>query len=221
MKMTNKEYNREKRKFCKLIIDQYKTLGRSIGPTKFSEEFRRLRDFGEALYLGIGNKPAEQVSRRDIEKALQKIGGEYDLYRQQLEYVAELAVGALEKRPAQHFSGVKIHCSKCGELYQLVNAESYQCSGCGYKGKADQHGFPVSVPASDRVRELRHIFHKRIGELYDAGYTQEDSYMLVAFKTGIPLPLVHAGLITSEEILLDMIFECNDILITTSSDLAA
>lgn len=219
-KLSAKEHSREKRKFSKLVIDQYKTLNRSVGPSKFAQDFRRLRDFAEAIFFGIGDKTVESVTVKDIQEALREIGGSYDLYRQQLEYVGNLAISALQGKPAEHFQGVDITCSVCGGHYHL-ETDHYECSGCGYIGKADQHGFPVSVPASDRVKSLRHLFHRRVKELYASCYTQEECYMLVAYQTNTPLPLVHAGLVTSAELLLDMIHVCNETIIHTKPVMAA
>lgn len=219
-KLSDKEYSRERRRFSKLVIDQYMTLGRSTGYNRHAKEHRRLRDYSEVLFLVVDRPSALGISVQDIEQALKSMNCPNDVHFQQLNYVAELAISALKGEAAEHFKGVNIPCEICGGQYHLVTDLMYQCDKCGHQGRADQHGFPVSLPASPKVRHLRKVFHRKLEELGLWGYTKDDCYSLVAYKTRLPLPLLHAGLITSEHQLELMISACNSIVLHTEPAMA-
>ncbi|MFL7013584.1 hypothetical protein [Enterovibrio norvegicus] len=203
-------YTREKRSFAKLVIEQYQTLGRPVGRGRFCEEYRRLRDYSEVLFLATGMKRASIVTPADIYLAVTTIKLTPE-HRQQMLYVAELAVSALTGGSATSFVG-SFTCGVCGGEYSLTSTGSYHCNGCHAQGRSDQHDFPVSLPASASVRYGRKVFHELVREIRSHGVTEEEAYILVAFESRMPLPIVHAGLCTSETQIAALNKACNRVI---------
>ncbi|MDF9399152.1 hypothetical protein [Vibrio sp. 1180_3] len=189
-------YNREKRRFAKLIIDKYKELGRSVGSSRYSQEYRRLRDYAEVIFLAVGQKQSTLLTSSDIIQAVSRINAPSE-HVKQLEYTASLAISQLENLPAKVFS--QIYPCHCGGEYKLGNDGSYLCDHCHYIGRSDQHGFPVSLPAPFAVRKLRREFHHLIREICKCYVSEDEAYQLIAFELKQPLPLIHAGLCLSED----------------------
>lgn len=189
-------YSREKRRFAKLILDQYKGLNRSVVPTRYGTHHRRLRDYAEALFLALNQKPVASITEDDIRLALSTMDMPTH-HAPQMRYVANLAIGALRNEPPKPFEGI-FPCTQCNGVYYRIDGE-YRCDSCNSRGKEDQHGFPISFPASSQVRHARQVFHQSIKLIRERGFSVEESYMLVAYKLNMPLPLVHAGLCTKWE----------------------
>ncbi len=208
-------YNREKRRFAKLVLDKYKELNRVKKPGRYSEEFRRLRDYAEVLFLALKQKRAPLVTSNDILRAVFSLSKLKSNHESQLMYVARLAIAQIENLPPVEFDAT-FDCSVCSGTYRKViihgNKEVYFCSGCGYKGSADQHGFPNSMPAERTILRLREQFHSLIREARNYKVYEEEFYQLVAFELNIPLPLVHAGLCTSEFQMREMVFAARSVL---------
>ncbi|MGR5296974.1 hypothetical protein ACPV5U_19065 [Vibrio mediterranei] len=208
-------YNREKRRFTKLILDKYKELNRVKNPGRYSEEYRRIRDYAEVLFLALRLKRAPLVTANDIVRAVFSLCKSSSNHQSQLMYVARLAIAQIENLPPVEFDGA-FNCPLCSGIYRKVNingsSEAYVCSGCGYKGSVDQHGFPNSMPAERPTLRLREQFHRLIREARNYRVYEEEFYQLVAFEMNVPLPLVHAGLCTSEFQMREMVFAARKVL---------
>lgn len=192
-------YNREKRRFAKLILDQYKKLGRDEGNTRYCQENRRLRDYAEALFLGLRQKRATLITPEDVQVAMTLLDIPED-HCQQMQYVAELAIGAITGANPRDFVG-EFKCGNCGGKYKQAQVKGYigyRCDTCFCEGRADQHGFPISLPANRTVRSLRRKFHENIKTIGEFGVIPEEAYMLVAYEGQLSLPDVHAGLCTTQ-----------------------
>ncbi|MFC5079654.1 hypothetical protein VTH8203_00825 [Vibrio thalassae] len=194
-------YQREKRKFVSAIIGKYKELKRPVGKSRYSQEYRRLRDYAELLFIKTGKMRISLLQEQDLLKALLTTEMLPE-HKPQFEYVVALARCWLTREKAQPFYG-EFQCY-CGGSYS-ANANGYHCSKCGYKGYADQHGFPISMPGNAQTCYLRRQYHKEIDGICSCGANTEEAYQMVAFEMKLPLPMLHAGLITSPAMLREMV----------------
>ncbi|QFT13385.1 hypothetical protein [Vibrio sp. THAF190c] len=202
-------YDRKKRLFAKLVIDQFKTVPNKPKANDFAyaQEHRKLREFSEQLFLASGKK--ENLSPSDVLLAMHLSADRSDV-APMLSYVAHLAIGSMLGVKSTTFKG-KFVCSCCSGIYER-KGDSYQCDTCGYLGKVDQYGFPVSLPAKQPVRMKRRQFHQLIKEIKSFGLSMKDTYTLVSFEAKVPLPLVHAGLCTTSTEINRLISGCQTVL---------
>ena len=202
-------YNRKKRMFCKLIIEQFKTI-QDKPPSndyRYAKEHRKLREFSEQLFLACGK--AEHLKPSDVALAM-IISADRSPVSPMFTYVGHLAISALTGGTSKAVSGSFV-CSNCSGDYTR-HGNNYVCDTCGYIGKADQYGFPVSLPANKSVRALRRRFHSLINSIRSHGLSMQDSYTLVSFESNVPLPLVHAGLCVTENQMERLINGCENVL---------
>lgn len=190
-------YQREKRRFAKLIIEQYKKLNNTEIPTKYGQDHRRLREYAEALFIAIMQKRVTLLKPSDIKMALgTQLASMPPEHAPQMRYVSYLAIGALTGESPLPFYG-EYTCGNCGGLVRPSDG-GFQCNNCLSRSRADQNGFPVSLPAKVAVREGRRSFHNNIRKISDLGVTCEEAYILIAFELKAPLPTVHAGFCVTE-----------------------
>lgn len=183
--------------FAKRIIEQFETVQDKppANDFRYAKEHRRLREYSEQLFLASGKK--ESLSQSDVLLAM-IVSTDNSPVRPMLGYVAHLAIASILGLKSKSFKG-RFSCSCCSGNYTR-EGESYVCDTCGYVGKSDQYGFPVSLPAAKQVRILRRKFHKLINEIRRSGLSMQDSYSIVSYEANVPLPLAHAGLcVTSSE----------------------
>lgn len=184
-------YSRKKRIFARRVIEQYKTVQNkpSTNEFRYSIEYRKLREYSEQLFLASGKK--ENLSPSDVTLSLILSVDRFQT-KPMLGYVAHLAIASMLGLKSKSFNG-RFMCSYCSGNY-IRHGDRYVCDCCGYIGKADQYGFPVSLPATKTVRILRRKFHSLINEIRRLGISMQDCYSLVSYEAKVPLPLAHAGL---------------------------
>jgi hypothetical protein len=198
-------YSRKRRLFTKPIVGQFKQIQDASTDDTFlySSRLTKLREYSEELFLASGMK--QTLSMSDYLMALMMSSGESKT-SQMLSYATHLGLSSLSDTRPTHFSG-HFECSVCGGDYHKSD-EGYSCSGCGYKGRSDIYGFPVSFPASSEVRKGRTEFHELLKSLKRTGLSMQDCYQLIAFESKLALPLAHAGLCTTETEINQLINGC-------------
>lgn len=202
-------YSRKKRIFCKLIIEQFKTVQDKppANDYRYAKEHRKLREYAEQLFLVCGK--SEHLKPSDIAFAM-IVHADQSAVSPMFTYVCHLAICALTGIASKPFYGSFV-CSNCSGDYTR-HRDKYVCDKCGYIGKADQYGFPVSLPANKSVRGMRRKFHSLIKMIRNHGLSMQDSYTLVSYESNVPLPLVHAGLCVTENQMKQLINGCENVL---------
>ncbi|EKO3611913.1 hypothetical protein M3914_003112 [Vibrio metschnikovii] len=190
-------YQRERRRFTKMVLDQHQKLGHNaFSEKKYHQENRRLREYCEALFLALHKKKVTILKDRDVLFALQRMQVPLS-HQPQMQFVANLALTALKGDMPTQFTA-NYRCSICGGNYALKD-DHYQCDSCLSVGKADQNGFPNSFPACSKVRHGRRVFHDNVRKIVSMGVNTEEAYMLIAYVLKTPLPMVHAGYCVTEQ----------------------